>query len=128
MRLFNSCASNRRALAHSVGIGMTGISELVMFLLMLNRASALCDSASSPSSASCDATHVASDRLVDDSTDNFHQQVGKDGDSVMIGHPVDFPSRSRSSTEGGALAASLPRASSDSQGSTRPLPRRHSVR
>jgi len=109
VRLFNSCASNRRALAHSVGIGMTGISELVMFLLMLNRASALCDSASSPSSASCDATHVASDRLGADSTDDFHRQIGKDGDGV-IGHPVAFSSLSRSSSEGGALAAVLPRA------------------
>ena len=35
----------------------------VIFLLMLNRASALCDSAFSLSSASCDETRVASDRL-----------------------------------------------------------------
>ena len=92
-------------------IGMAVSRSCVILLLMLSSASALCASAHSRSFASCDAFRVASDLPDAISTDTLLRQIGKSGGGVkVIGHSAEFSSLSRSSGEGGALAALLPRA------------------
>ena len=89
-------------------IGMAVSRSCVILLLMLSSASALCASAHSRSFASCDAFRVASDLPDAISTDTLLRQIGKSGGGVkVIGHSAEFSSLSRSSGEGGALAALL---------------------